>query len=129
MTAHAALTMVTIEDNPPTASTPAEATFYYYGLVDGRKRLAEPYSARDGYTGYCLAMTPILIPVVSTFKDKDAKVPSKEVLLAVSKLLREAYARQKGYPALLGIGAQEVELLMQPIKEAAKEAAKEGKPL
>ncbi|GBE83323.1 hypothetical protein SCP_0503710 [Sparassis crispa] len=112
--AHAAVTLVCALDNPPSASTPPDATFVYYGLVDGRARLAEPYSGKLGYPGYALGMTAIQVPV-------SAAVPAagegeRDVLLRLSGIVKDEYAKQRAYESLMAIVCQEVDIMLGGMK-------------
>jgi len=122
--AHGALSMVCAEDNPLTESSNPDAAMLYYGLVDARKRLVEPYKSQSPYSGYCLAMSPIIIPMSSFKEVKDFAEAS--VLKMTAGMVKEQYQWQKAAPALLGVIAQEVELMLAPLNTMAAEAEKAG---
>ncbi len=125
--AHAVVTVLEAKDNPPTSETPANAVFFYYGIVNGRDDLREPYSTRGGYPGICLAMSPLSVPVSKFIGVKDFL--SKEVILSTAEIVKAAYLRQKGYKSLISIGAQQVALMGGVMKQLIGAAvAAGGKP-
>ncbi|KAL6304751.1 hypothetical protein BKA93DRAFT_261703 [Sparassis latifolia] len=112
--AHAAVTLVCALDNPPIASTSADATFVFYGLVDGRARLAAPYSGKLGYPGYALGMTAIQVPVSAAVPA--ASENNRDVLLRLSGIVKDEYAKQRAYESLMAIACQEIDLMMSGMK-------------
>ena len=106
--------MVCIKDNPPTAETPKDALIVHNGLVNARKDLAPPYNARLGYSGYCLAMSLISVPVSLFAANLDKG--DKEMLLITLQALKDEYTLQKSMTLLPAIVTQEVDLMMQAMK-------------
>jgi hypothetical protein len=113
--ANAALALVLTHDNPVTNATPSDASMVFYGLANARERLTPPYSERDGYPGYCVAVTPIVLPLSKLSGAKD----DRERLVVGAELLKHEYAAQKAYPSALAIGAQEAELMITSAKSGA----------
>jgi hypothetical protein len=113
LAAHAALTLVAAFDNPAQESTPADAAFVYYGLVDTRSRLAAPYNSRDAYPGYCLGMSVIQVPLglCPTCTSLSAN-ETRDSLIKVANVVKGQYLRQKAYPSLLAIDGQQVEMML-----------------
>ncbi|EIM79595.1 uncharacterized protein STEHIDRAFT_143167 [Stereum hirsutum FP-91666 SS1] len=114
--AHAAVAIVCAHDNPPSSSTPEDATFVFYGLVDSRDRLNSEYSGKgsSAYTGYCLGMSAIQLPV--SVVSSSASEGEKAQLLKAAEVIKQEYARQKAYPALLAIEAQQVEMMLSGLR-------------
>lgn len=114
--AHAAIALVCFHDNPPSSSTPEDATFVFYGLVDCRDRLNSEYSGKgsSAYTGYCLGMSAIQLPV--SVISSSALEGEKAQLLKAAEVIKQEYARQKAYPALLAIEAQQVEMMLSGLR-------------
>ncbi|KZT28675.1 hypothetical protein NEOLEDRAFT_1057767 [Neolentinus lepideus HHB14362 ss-1] len=113
--AHAAICLVCLYDNPPTASTSSDAAFTFNGLVDARGRLAPQYTGKEGYPGYCLAMSSINIPIsVATAISASGE---KVQLLAVAEYIKTEYAKQRGFPCFLAVSSQEIDILVTGVKE------------
>ncbi|EPQ50001.1 hypothetical protein GLOTRDRAFT_141642 [Gloeophyllum trabeum ATCC 11539] len=112
--AQAALCLICVDDNPPTDSTPADAAFVFNGLVDGRNRLLGKYSSRDGYPGYALAMSPVIVRV--SVVTSSASLGTKGQLLRVAEVVKQEYKKQRDFPALLAIASQESELMFAGLK-------------
>ncbi|EJD54699.1 hypothetical protein AURDEDRAFT_156476 [Auricularia subglabra TFB-10046 SS5] len=106
---HAAVFLSATSDNPPSETTPADASFFTFGLMDCRSRLAPPHN--DSYAGYCLGISGINVPLSMVSGET-----STERLLAVANGVREEYAKQKALPALLGVIAQEIDLVLEATK-------------
>ncbi|TFK50405.1 hypothetical protein OE88DRAFT_1712963 [Heliocybe sulcata] len=115
--AHGAVCLVCASDNPPNESTPDDASFVFYGLVDSRARLAAPWSSREGYPGYCLGMSAIVVPV--KLVQSSAAEGEKAQLLKLADAVKQEYAKQKSYPSLLAIEAQEVEMMLAGLRSGA----------
>jgi len=106
---HAALMMVCAFDNPPSASTPSDAAFVSYGLVDCRSHLSPAYSGKNGYPGYCLGMSPIVVPLsVLAFGDGSEKTQ----LLRLAEAVKSEYVKQKAYSSLLAVVGEQTDLLV-----------------
>ncbi|KAF8515738.1 hypothetical protein JB92DRAFT_3142760 [Gautieria morchelliformis] len=110
--AHAALTLVAAFDNPAQESTPADAAFVYYGLVDTRSRLVAPYNSRDAYPGYCLGMSVIQVPLRLCPSSSISKDETRGYLVKVANIVKDQYLKQKAYPSLLAIDGQQVEMML-----------------
>ncbi|KAF8501357.1 hypothetical protein JB92DRAFT_3084380 [Gautieria morchelliformis] len=118
--AHAALTLVAACDNPPQESTPADAAIVYYGLVDARMRLAAPYNTRDGYPGFCLATSPIQVPLRLCPSSPPSSLSTKEIqsyLIKVASVLKDEYLKQKAYPSLLAINREQAEMMLASLQD------------
>lgn len=106
--------MVCALDNPPSASTPSDAAFVFYGLADCRSRLSAEYSGKNGYPGYCLGMSPIVVPL-SLFTSA-APDGERAQLLQLTSAVKSEYVKQKNYPALLAVIGQEVDMMLAPLR-------------
>ncbi|KAJ7762907.1 hypothetical protein B0H16DRAFT_1805628 [Mycena metata] len=84
---HAALMMVCVFDNPPTADTPADAAVATLGIVNPRYRLQSAYSGRD---------------------ERDRAVDRS------AHVLKTEYLKQKAYPSLLAILQHDAPPWMRP---------------
>ncbi|KAF8583566.1 hypothetical protein K439DRAFT_1653435 [Ramaria rubella] len=114
---HAAVSLVAALDNPRSESTPDDAAFVYYRLVDGRKSLESPYCTRDGYPGYCLGMSAILVPLsLCPRKSSLSATETRECLLKLAEVVKAGYSRQKAYPSLLAVGTQQVDLMLAGVR-------------
>ena len=111
--------MITVADNPPTPETPKGLSMNCFGLVDATSRLREPWSSREAYAGYCLAVSAMEFPV-SLFQNEDGTAAplNKQTLLKVLRYSRQAYAEQKAIPAILSMMAQAAEMLAVSLKAA-----------
>ncbi|PFH50118.1 hypothetical protein AMATHDRAFT_48178 [Amanita thiersii Skay4041] len=105
---HGALSLLPILDNPPPKDT--DAVIFYYGLVDGRQRLAKEYRSPLGYPGYCLGMSSIQIPV--SLYNKLPHDDKKTMVLEYAKVVQKEYKRQTEFPSLLAIEPQQVDLML-----------------
>lgn len=105
---HAATYLSALHDNPDVKD---DASFFLFGLVDCRNRLAAPYNEPLGYPGYCLGISGIAVPL-SKVKGDDVRTQ----LLSIAEVIKAEYAAQKALPALLGAAAQEVELFLASVK-------------
>ncbi|KAJ6620413.1 hypothetical protein B0H10DRAFT_1076725 [Mycena sp. CBHHK59/15] len=112
---HAALMMVCAFDNPPSPDTPSDAPFVGYGLVNCRHRLQPEYSGRDGYPGYCLGASPIVVPLSILTAASD--VGEKAQLIQMATAVKAEYLRQKAYPSLLAVIGQEVDLILSDFRK------------
>ncbi|KAF8581965.1 hypothetical protein K439DRAFT_1653936 [Ramaria rubella] len=111
--AHAAISIVAALDNPRTSGTSEDKAFVFYGLVDARKRLTVPYSARDGYPGYCIAMSAIQVPLHLCPSDPFSSAKElRESMLRIAPVLKTQYLKQKAYPSLLAMSTQQVEMML-----------------
>jgi hypothetical protein len=90
-----------VKDNPPDASTPADAVLFAFGAVNCRYTLKEPYSVRDGFPGNCLAVSPLVIPVSSFLGVKGDEFLSRDLLLSTAEIVKKEYKKQKDYEGLL----------------------------
>ncbi|KAF4578360.1 trichothecene O-acetyltransferase family protein [Pleurotus pulmonarius] len=118
--AHAALAMTVMADNPPTADAS--------GLVLGnlhlrncREFLVEPYSSRDGYSGYALGVSHLSVPV-SLFITGDGKPAplDKQTLVKAMKAVRDSYEQQKALPDPINYMGQASLIFTQNITAGAK---------
>lgn len=102
--------MVCAVDNPPSASTPSDAAFVFYGVVDCRSRLSPAYSGKNGYPGYCLGMTPLVVPL--SVLTSAAQESEKAQLLHLASAVKPEYMKQKAYPSLLAVMGQEMDTVL-----------------
>lgn len=115
--------MTVVSNNPPTPES-AGQFMNSFGLMDSRSSLKEPYSSRDGYPGYALAITMMRVPV-STFQAENGSVLplDKNTLAKAIKVVRGLYVAQKATPGTLsymGQGAEIFGAVMQQAVEADK---------
>jgi hypothetical protein len=115
-----------VKDNPPVASTPADAVLFNFGLVNSRYTLKEPYSIRDGFTGNCLAMSPLVIPVSRFVGVKGDEFISRDLLLSTAEIVKKEYKKQKDYESLLAASAHAGVMLGGSLTKIL-EAKKSGK--
>ncbi|GJJ08091.1 hypothetical protein Clacol_002299 [Clathrus columnatus] len=80
---HGSISLLPILDNPPKEDS--NAVVFFWGLVDARTRLNPKYS-RD-YPGYCLAMSPIQLPV--SLYDKFSHEDRRTLVLEFAKAMRD----------------------------------------
>ncbi|KAJ7711004.1 hypothetical protein B0H16DRAFT_1820332 [Mycena metata] len=99
---HAALMMVCVFDNPPTADTPTDAALVSMSLVNPRYRLQSAYSGRDGYPELALCGSAILTEIAHAIKAE--------------------YLKQKAFPSLLAITQQQTEMMLPALKNAGPDA-------
>lgn len=102
------MSLLPLFDNPPPPNS--DDIVFYYGLVDGRQRLAKEYRGPLGYPGYCLGMSALHIPV-SIFQNHDIN-DKKGLVLEFAKAVRKEYLKQAAYPALVGIEPQQGDLML-----------------
>ena len=121
--AHAAVSMVAAEDSPLTDENSPDASLLYFNLVNSRDRLAEPFKSA-GYTSNCLAMHPVVVPI-SSFNSVN-NFADRNVLTNTASLIRSQYQWAKSSPALIGVVAQQLEMMMSPLLAAATQAEKVG---
>lgn len=96
--AHAALAMTVIADNPPSMES-ASSWLGNLHLRNCRELLAEPYSSRDGYTGYALGISQSLLPVSLFLTDRGKPVPlDKQTLVKVMRAIRNDYFNLNALP-------------------------------
>ena len=107
--AHAAVFLVCANDNPPSEDTPKDAVLMNYGIVNARARLRPPYNEQDGYPGYCLGMSPIV--VLLSFIAENAQKSAKDQLIAIANNIKDSYRRQREYPALLAVEPEQGDLM------------------
>jgi hypothetical protein len=120
--AHAGVTLVAAFDNPPNESTPADAAFVYFGLVDARKRLAAPYNTRHGYPGFSLAMSPVQVPLRLCPSSPASSLSTKEIqdyLIKVAGVIKDEYMKQKAYPSLLAVNPQQGDMMLTSLRDPA----------
>ncbi|KAJ3520564.1 hypothetical protein NM688_g9144 [Phlebia brevispora] len=108
--AHAAMFLMTSEDNPPDADTPKDAVVMNYGLVNARNHLRAPYNQKDAYPGYCLGASAIWVDV--SLIAENAHKSKKEQLITIAKHLKKQYQTQKEYPSLLAIEPEQMDLMV-----------------
>ncbi|KAJ7748629.1 hypothetical protein B0H16DRAFT_1319703, partial [Mycena metata] len=116
---HAALMMVCVFDNPPTADTPADAALVSMSLVNPRYRLQSAYSGRDGYSGLALCGSAIVAPlsILRTLNKSE-----KEQLTEIAHAIKAEYLKQKAFPSLLAITQQQTEMMLPALKNASPDA-------
>ena len=117
MLAQAAILMLTVQDNPPTADTPHDAVITNYLIVNCRDRLRAPYNAQHAYPGYCLGFSPLTAPL-SFVSQNDCK-DGADIIVLVANFLRERYSTLRQMPSLLAVTAQHLEL--NPIVQLMKD--------
>lgn len=105
--------MVCAFDNPPSSSTP-DAVFVSHGLADCRSRLARGYSGENGYPGYCLGVSPIVVPV--SVLTSAAHKSEKMQFLELASAVKAEYVKQKAYPSLLAVVGQEMDMVLAGVK-------------
>ncbi|KAF8896711.1 hypothetical protein CPB85DRAFT_1328853 [Mucidula mucida] len=110
-TTHAALSMVTIDDNPPSNSH----------ITNYRHRLHPEYTR--SYTGYSLGTSIFRIPV-SLFSAETANFASLDgrALANTMRFVRATYEAEKSIPAPLSTMGQLAELQAVEMKKAARES-------
>ncbi|KAJ7726947.1 hypothetical protein B0H16DRAFT_1735443 [Mycena metata] len=113
---HAALMMVCVFDNPPTANTPTDTTVVSLHVVNARYRLQPAYSGRDGFPGFAICTSPITV-ALSTFQTPNKS--EKDQLIEVAHVIKAEYLKQKTYPSLLAIAQQQTEMLLPGFKNAS----------
>ncbi|TDL23013.1 hypothetical protein BD410DRAFT_787824 [Rickenella mellea] len=103
-----AVCLLPIIDNPPADGPNSQAVVFVHGVVDCRQRLEKSYRHIDGYPGFCLSTSPIVVPVsTATSMPSSSKA---EKVLALATIVREQYKAQAALPALLGVNAEIVEM-------------------
>ena len=94
--------------------------------MNGRSRLISEYKEDFAYPGYCVSVSPLVVPISAilelsrglvNFGDKTNTDPNtnqiqKRVLLGVAELIRHEYAKQKKQENLMAITPQFFELLL-----------------
>ncbi|KAF7441234.1 hypothetical protein PC9H_001583 [Pleurotus ostreatus] len=118
--AHAALAMTVMADNPPTADA-AGLVLGNLHLRNCREFLIEPYSSRDGYSGYALGVSHLSVPV-SLFIATDGKPAplDKKTLVKAMNAVRDSYGQQKALPDPINYMGQASLIFMQNIIAGAK---------
>ncbi|KAG7449621.1 uncharacterized protein BT62DRAFT_991782 [Guyanagaster necrorhizus] len=118
---HAALSMVVINDNPPTPDQ-SSGIIAPQALANGRDRLQGPYASVNGYAGYALGVSAIRIPVKNFMEDDGKLLPmSKETLIKACMHIREEYMIQRELPATLSYMDQGCQVLAGEMKAGALE--------
>ncbi|KAJ7028095.1 hypothetical protein C8F04DRAFT_69542 [Mycena alexandri] len=112
---HAALMMVCVLDNPPTADTPNDAAVVSLSLVNPRSRLQPAYSGRDGYSGLSLCGSAIAVPL-SILRTPNKS--EKDQLIEMAHAVKVEYLKQKAYPSLLAITQQQTEMMLLGLASA-----------
>ncbi|KAJ8515181.1 hypothetical protein ONZ45_g7377 [Pleurotus djamor] len=97
--AHAALAMVVIAHNPPTPEAKLRSINSHH-LMNCRSSLIAPYSSHEGFTGCCLGISDISVPVSLFLAPDDTLVIpfTKDVLVKVMKVIREQYVAKQHLP-------------------------------
>ncbi|KAF8876712.1 hypothetical protein CPB85DRAFT_1398188 [Mucidula mucida] len=115
--AHAALSMVTIDDNPPSNS---QSFLNNFSITNYRHRLHPEYTR--SYTGYSLGTSIFRIPV-SLFSAETANFASLDgrALANTMRFVRATYEAEKSIPAPLSTMGQLAELQAVAMKKAARE--------
>ncbi|KAF9494103.1 hypothetical protein BDN71DRAFT_1507998 [Pleurotus eryngii] len=118
--AHAALAMTVIADNPTTADA-SSLVLSNLHLRNCREFLVEPYSSRDGYSGYALGVSHLSVPV-SLFITADGKPAplDKQTLVKAMKAVRDSYEQQKALPDPINYMGQASLIFTQNIIAGAK---------
>ncbi|KAF9528828.1 hypothetical protein CPB83DRAFT_853806 [Crepidotus variabilis] len=105
---HGTLSLLPLFDNPPAPDS--DGAVFYYGLADGRKRLAKEYRGPLDYPGYCLGVSGLQIPI-SIF-NKYSTGDKKTLVYEFAKEMKKEYLKQAAYPALVGIEAQQGDIML-----------------
>jgi hypothetical protein len=109
---HAAIALATLLDNP---SPTDDALFVNMGIYNARERLRMPYSQRLQYTGTATVASILQAPVSSVLGTNDVQ----RRLDIISHELKSQYSRQRSFPALLGVNATMVDMIMPSYKAAS----------
>lgn len=118
--AHAALCLGCIEHSSSDQTTDTNAAFVFPGAVNRRSQLLPEYHGRLAYPGYCITLTPIVIPV-SKLMDVNQKHRSlrngddgarQAALLEVADMIKAEYEEQKNSENLMAVTPQLLELMM-----------------
>jgi hypothetical protein len=110
--------MLTVFENPAHAGT-RENYINNLSLTNGRSRLKEPYSSREGYPGYCLGVHVMRVPVSTFLADDGSPLPlNKDTLVKAMKIVRQLYTDQKNMPCQLSYMAQVSEIFSGGLKHA-----------
>ncbi|CCM06259.1 uncharacterized protein FIBRA_08509 [Fibroporia radiculosa] len=112
---HAAVTLVCAEDNPVPEDKRETAVFAYSQMMDTRPRLRQPYNERDQYPGFCLGVSPLLIPASVVYDP--AVNDTKGRLLRVAHATKDEYLRQKAYKSLLAISPASTEVMINAFRQ------------
>jgi len=105
-----------LRDNPPAPGSTAVVALN--ALVNARRQLAAPYSARDGFPGYCIASSMFVVPV--SVAEGPEGADDLRTLRKVMDIIRKEYAHQKTLAALLAIMPQLVEILIAQLSEGGQ---------
>jgi hypothetical protein len=104
-TVNAATYLTVLHDNPSAATD--EMFLVGRGTINTRDRLRDPYNKRHGYTGCCINATALPVRVADVRNvDEDAR------LYVIADILKHEYARQKAYPALLGVAMGQASMII-----------------
>jgi hypothetical protein len=107
--ANAAAYLSVLHENPDAAT---EHTFLVgNGAANARSRLRAPFNERNAYAGCCLGSTALPVRLADF-----QHLREDEHLVAVAHILKREYAKQKAYPALLGVTAQQIDLITEAEK-------------
>ncbi|TDL18054.1 hypothetical protein BD410DRAFT_513360 [Rickenella mellea] len=106
---HAALCLVSIIDNQP--SPGSDAAIFNLGVVDARKRLESAFRHSEGYPVFCVGYSPLVTPV-SVVTSLPPGTDTKSKILALVRELRNQYKAQAALPALLAVGAEQMERMV-----------------
>jgi hypothetical protein len=87
-----------LRDNP---EVQPGGKFCCWGLVNCRSLLVPPYNERSGYPAHCLGATALNVPI-----DQVDMTSDETQVLSTARMIKQQYALQKSYPALLGASAQ-----------------------
>ncbi|KAJ7743645.1 hypothetical protein B0H16DRAFT_1008716, partial [Mycena metata] len=117
---HAAIMMVCVLDNPPTADSPNDAIVVSLSVANARYRLQPPYSERDGHPGFSLCGSAITVPLSILQTPNKSE---KEQLTETAQAVRAEYLRQRAFPSLLAITQQQAEMMLPVLKNANPDAA------
>ena len=102
------------------------SSLLYFNLVNGRNRLAKPYKDA-GYSSNCLGMHPVVVPMTSF--NSITNFEDTSLLTDIAGLIKAQYERAKSSPALVGVIAQQIELMLSPLVQAAVQAEKAGQQM
>ncbi|TFK37515.1 hypothetical protein BDQ12DRAFT_684799 [Crucibulum laeve] len=104
---HGALCLLPVIDNPPTNP---DGVLFYYGLVDGRPCLAKKYRGPLDFPGYCIGMSPIIIPI--SFIHSLPLHDHKASVLSLAGAVQLEYKKQKELPSLVSMEPQLIESML-----------------
>ncbi|GJJ08101.1 hypothetical protein Clacol_002309 [Clathrus columnatus] len=105
-TVHGSLSLLPILDNPPEKNS--NAVIFFWGIFDSRRKLIPQY---HNHPGYCLAMSPIQIPV--SLYERFSGEDQRTLVLEFSKAIYKEYKKQAGYSSLVSIVGEEADRILQ----------------